>query len=344
LNNRSNNIYLFVILTVILIIFFVLDIAFGSVNIPFEIIFNELLAKSTENQYSVIIREFRLPRAITAVLVGSALSVSGLQMQTFFRNPLAGPYILGISSGASLGVAILVMGFSSFFVASSNIIMSSWSLIIAAWMGAGILLFCIMIISARVKDIMTILILGILFASATTAIVSILQYFSNASLLKAFVIWSFGSLSNVTLDQLQILTPSIVIGLLIAIFSFKLLNALLLGEDYAKSIGLPVKTSRYIIFISTSILAGSVTAFCGPIGFIGIAAPHIARLIFKNSDHRIVIPASILVGSILILFSDIIAQLPGLEQTLPINSVTAIIGIPVVIWLVIRNQKLVSTN
>lgn len=328
----------------LLLIVAVLDLALGSVYIPIKELAENLFNKGLDNQYNVIIHEFRFPRTVTGIFVGAALAVSGLQMQTFFRNPLAGPYILGISSGASLGVAILVMGFSSFFIATSNLFINSWSLIIAAWLGAGVLLFCIMIISARVKDIMTILILGILFSSATTAIVSIMQYFSNANLLKAFVVWSFGSLSNVTVQQLKILIPSISGGLLISVFSFKLLNALLLGENYAKSIGLPVITTRYIIFISTSILAGSVTAFCGPIGFIGIAAPHIARLIFKSSNHQVIIPGSILVGSILILMSDVIAQLPGLEQTLPINSVTALIGIPIVIWLVIRNKKLVNVS
>jgi len=340
----NRNTILYTTLSILLLSLFILDLALGSVYIPFKQVFRSLFYSGIENQFVIIVNDFRLPRAITAVFAGAALAVSGLQMQTFFRNPLAGPYILGISSGASLGVAILVMGFSSWFISTGNIALSSWSLVIAAWIGAGFLLFLIMIISARVKDIMTILILGILFAGATSAIVNVLQYFSNASLLKAFVIWSFGSFSNVTSDQLTILIPSISIGLIIALFSFKILNALLLGEDYAKSIGLPIKTTRYIIFISTSILAGSVTAFCGPIGFIGIAAPHIARLIFKSSDHSTIIPASILTGSILILISDILAQLPGLEQTLPINSVTAIIGIPIVIWLVIRNQKLVSVS
>lgn len=341
----TNKYLIFTIATLLLLILFILDIVLGSVIIPLSDIAQYFITGEVENHnYALILNEFRLPKAITALTVGAALAVSGLQMQTVFRNPLAGPYILGISSGASLGVAIVVMGFAPFFIMSDNHLLNSWTIIIAACVGSAIVLFIIMLISSRVKDIMTILILGILFASATSAIVSILQFFSDASLLKAFIVWSLGSLSNVTKTQLGVLLPMILFGLLVSLVSFKVLNALLLGENYAKSIGLPVKITRFVIFLSTSILAGSVTAFCGPIGFIGIAAPHVTRMLFNSSDHRIVIPGSIIIGGIIILVSDIISQLPGLEQTIPVNSVTALIGIPIVIYLVIKNQKMISVS
>jgi len=199
-------------------------------------------------------------------------------------------------------------------------------------------------VSVRVNDIMTILILGILFTSAVTAIVSILQYFSNESMLKAFIIWTMGSLGSVTKSQLTILTPAIILGVLLAFWKIKDLNAFLLGENYARSLGVSVKTSRVIIFLSTSLLAGTITAFCGPIGFIGIAVPHICRVLFKTANHLILVPAVILTGSIVMLFSDIVSQLPGLQTTLPINSVTALIGIPVIVWMIVKNRKFVSVS
>jgi len=271
-----------------------------------------------------------------------ALSVSGLQMQTIFRNPLAGPYVLGISSGASLGVALVILGFPPLFAQGNINPLSIWVQIMAAWIGAAAVLLLIMAISFRVRDIMTILILGVLFGSATSAIVSILQYFSHQEQLKAFVVWSMGNLGNVTRGQLTVMSFTILAGLIMAVFSGKMLNVMLLGESYAKSMGLNIMLSRIIVFISTSILAGTVTAFCGPIGFIGIAVPHITRILFKSADHRLLIPAVIMTGGILLLLSDILSQLPGGERTLPVNSVTALIGIPVVIWVIFRNQKITS--
>lgn len=284
--------------------------------------------------------KFRIPKAVTALLIGIALSISGLQMQTVFRNPMAGPYVLGVSSGASLGVAIIILGFSSFISPVSIGVLGNWTLVIAAWMGAGIVMALMMVITIRVRDIMTVLILGIMLASGISAIVSIMQYFSSETMLKAYVIWTMGSLGNLTVHQLQILFISISIGIILSLISVKMLNALLLGENYAMSIGLNVRTSRILIFISTSILAGSVTAFCGPIGFIGIAVPHIARIIFKTANHQVLIPATILIGGIVMLASDIISQLPGSDSVLPINSITSLVGIPVVIWVIVRNGKL----
>jgi iron complex transport system permease protein len=332
-------------LSLLLIIVFIVDLFLGSVKIPFKEILKILISGKSNNQiWLTIVYDFRLPKAITAVLAGAALSVSGLQMQTIFRNPLAGPYVLGISSGASLGVAILVLGFTSYFSNQAVHYFGNWAQVISAWIGAGLVLFLILAVSMRVQDIMTILILGILFGSATSAIVSIFQYFSHQSMLKAFVIWSMGSLGNLSKSQLNILIPCIIAGLILSLMFSKILNVLLLGETYARSLGVNIKFSRVMIFISTSILAGSITAFCGPIGFIGIAVPHVVRIITKSANHYYLIPGSILSGAIVLLISDIIALLPGSDSTLPVNSVTALLGIPVVIWIIIKNKKIASLS
>jgi iron complex transport system permease protein len=325
-------------LCVFLCIAFILDIFLGSVSLrPYDIV--KSIFSDSETNIETIIMKFRIPKALTALTVGIALSVSGLQMQTVFRNPMAGPYVLGISSGASLGVAFVILGFSSTLTPDSLQGLGTWALVAASWLGAGAVMILIMFISTKVRDILTVLILGIMLSSGISAIVSIMQYFSNETMLKAYVIWTMGSLGNLTVQQLRVLIISIVSGILLSLLSVKMLNALLLGENYAGSIGLNVRSARIIIFSGTSILAGSVTAFCGPIGFIGIAVPHIARIIFKTSDHRLLIPATIILGGITMLASDIISQLPGSERVLPINSVTSLIGIPVVIWVILRNRK-----
>jgi iron complex transport system permease protein len=336
--NGKENKLIFISLFLLVLIMFTLDIFFGSVSIkPGEII--RALFAHADTNIETIIYKFRIPKAITALIVGIALSVSGLQMQTVFRNPMAGPYVLGISSGASLGVAFVILGFSTSYGPDSLHGLGTWVLVAASWLGAGAVMLLIMFISVRIRDIMTVLILGIMLASGISAIVSIMQYFSNETMLKAYVIWTMGSLGNLTTQQLQVLIISIAAGVLLSVLSVKMLNALLLGENYAGSIGLNISIARTLIFAGTSILAGSVTAFCGPIGFIGIAVPHIARIIFRTSDHRMLIPATILLGGTIMLLSDIISQLPGSESVLPVNSVTSLVGIPVVIWVIIRNRK-----
>ena len=287
--------------------------------------------------------DFRLPRAIVAVIAGMALGISGLEMQTYFRNPLAGPYVLGISSGASLGVAILIMGMS-LIPFPVSVSLSQWYIVVAAWTGAGLVMVLILAVSARINDNTTILILGILFGSITMAFVSILQYFSSDTEVKTFIIWTLGSLGNVTRSQLNIMIPSITAGIILAFLSIKSLNLLLLGEQYAKSMGVNILMSRLLIFVSTSVLAGTITAFCGPIGFIGIVVPHIARMIFSSSDHRILLPGTLVLGAVIMVISDIISQLPGSQQILPINSVTAVLGVPVVIWIILRKQRVVRVN
>jgi len=340
MSKRNNiNILLFVSLIILLLGLFTADLLLGSVKIPVSDIFLALRGKSSEI-YNQIILEFRLPKAITAVVAGMALSVCGLQMQTIFRNPLAGPDVLGINAGASLGVALLVLGFSSFFANTIFTVTGAWSIVIMAWIGSGAVLLLILLISVRVRDIMTILILGILFSGAVSSLVSVLQYFSNESMLKSFVIWTMGSLGGVTSTQLKVLVPSLIIGLLISFFMIKQLDVIMLGEKYSLSTGVNVQVVRALIFISTSIMAGSVTAFCGPIAFIGVAVPHLSRMLFKTSSHFILLPATILIGSVTMLLSDIISQLPGLNITLPINAITSILGVPVIIWIIFNNKRM----
>ncbi len=340
--NGNQNKLIFTGLFLLAVILFTLDIFFGSVSFKPADVLNAIFG-STDKGLETIIYKFRIPKAITALTVGIALSLSGLQMQTVFRNPMAGPYVLGISSGASLGVAFVVLGFSAQMSPGSIQGLGNWALVAASWVGAGVVMMIIMFISVRVRDILTVLILGIMLSSGISAVVSIMQYFSNETMLKAYVIWTMGSLGNLTSQQLQVLMISVGAGVLLNIFSVKMLNALLIGENYATSIGLNVRFARLVIFAGTSILAGSVTAFCGPIGFIGIAVPHIARIIFRTSDHKVLIPATILLGGSVMLLSDMISQLPGSESVLPVNSVTSLVGIPVVIWVILRNRKYSGT-
>ena len=330
----------FLVLGLLLIFFFIADLLLGSVVIPLKQVYLAFFPSAETNEtFRTIILSFRLPKAFTAILTGAALSVSGLQMQTVFRNPLAGPYVLGISAGASLGVALFVLGFSSVISFGVISVTGAWSLAVVAWIGSFLVMMLVLYVSTRVNDILTVLILGILFTSAVSAIVNILQYFSSESMLKTFVVWTMGSLGSVTNTQLMVMAPAILLGLFLAFLKIKDLNVFLLGENYARSLGTKIISSRVLIFISTSLLAGTVTAFCGPIGFIGIAVPHICRVIFRTADHLILVPAVILVGSIVMLFSDIVSQLPGIQTTLPINSVTAIIGIPIIIWMIMKNKK-----
>ncbi len=315
-----------------------MDIFFGSVSIKASDVLKAILSGGGGNMETIIMK-FRVPKAVTAMIVGIALSLSGLQMQTIFRNPMAGPYVLGISSGASLGVAFIILGFSANISSFNPDGFGNWILVASSWAGAGLVMLLVLLITSRVKNIMTILILGIMLASGISAIVTIMQYFSNETMLKAYVIWTMGSLGNLTSSQLNVMLISVSVGVILSLLSVKKLDALLLGENYASSIGLNVKYARYIIFGCTSILAGSVTAFCGPIGFIGIAVPHIARILFKTSNHSVLIPGTILTGAAVMLASDIISQLPGSEKVLPVNAVTSLIGIPVVIWVIMRNRK-----
>ena len=333
------NTYKFIFLVVLLLLLFITDILTGSTNISLDNFIDVLIFGEKDSIFHSVIYDFRIPKALTAVLAGTALSVSGLQMQAIFRNPLAGPYVFGISSGASLGVALVVLGLGGII---HSAFLGNLTVALAACLGAAIVLLAILLVSLRVKNVMTILILGILIGNGISAVVSILQYFSNESMLKSFIIWTMGSLGSVTRFQLNILVPVILSGLMIAFFLSKFLNLLLMGENYAKTMGIKIILVRVLTFLSTSLLAGSITAFCGPIGFIGIAVPHLTRIFFASANHFILLPGTILTGSCLMLVSDIISQTPGFENTLPINSITALFGIPIVIWIILRKQNFIE--
>ncbi len=324
------------ILAILFVLFALTDIFTGSVNIPFSETAHYFFGGSVSENYRIIITEFRIPKMLTAIIAGIALSISGLQMQTVFKNPLAGPYVLGISAGAGLGVSLLLLSPIGMYISGNS--SSGWLSVIFAWLGAGAVLVVIFVISVRIKNIMTVLIIGILIGSAISSFINILQYFGEQSELKSFVLWSMGSLNGVTNIQLNILMLPVLLGLMIAYFSSGYLNLYLLGENYARTSGLNLMRTRFLIFLSTGFLTGTVTAFCGPIGFIGIIVPHIARMTFKTSNHRILIPGSAVIGAIFLLISDIISGLPGTSGTLPINSVTALLGIPIVIKIVLSTK------
>lgn len=325
----QRNSLLFIFTIVLTAVLFFIDLTVGSVYIPVQESWDAMFHPGSEDIHSQIIMNIRLPKAIVALLAGGALSVSGLQMQTLFRNPLAGPYVLGISAGASLGVAIFILALPLFGLSASEF---PFGIAGAAWIGSALILIFVGALAHYIKDIMVILILGMMFSSGVTAIVQILQYLSHEEALKAYVIWTMGSLGEVNLSQLIIFIPAVFVGLLVAVFTIKPLNLLLLGEDYAKTMGLNLKNSRSLLFISTTLLAGTVTAFCGPIGFIGLALPHVTRMIFSTSDHRILIPANIICGAITLVICDIVSKL----LVLPINAVAALVGIPVIIFVVLR--------
>ncbi len=331
----------FILLTLLLVIVFLINVSLGSVSIPFgEVIAGLFGGGASKESWQYILIDYRLPKAITAIVAGGGLAVSGLLMQTLFRNPLAGPFVLGLSSGASLGVAILILGAGTIGGFAGGLLLSEWSLVIASALGSFLVMLAVLSVTFKIKDTMAILIIGLMFGSVTAAVVAVLSYFSNAEQLQQYIFWSFGSLGNQSWNGVLILTVCCAIGVLLSFFSSKSLNALLLGENYAKSMGLHIKRTTFIIIIATSILAGSITAFAGPIAFVGLAVPHLTRQFFTTSNHSILLPAVIIFGSLLLLICDTIAQLPFSEYTLPINAVTSLIGAPVVIWLLVRKRKL----
>jgi iron complex transport system permease protein len=343
LANQKRNTILFSLLTLGLVLLFFVNISFGSITIPFKEVYTSLTGgQASKSTWEYIIINYRLPKAITAILVGMGLSISGLLMQTLFRNPLAGPYVLGLSSGASLGVAFVILGASLLPPFLSTILLSSYGVILASTIGSSVVLLAVLMVSQRLRDTMAILIVGLMFGSFTSAIVGVLTYFSSAEQLQKFTFWSMGNLGNLSWSSILILTICVAIGLLLSLFSIKPLNALLLGENYARSLGLNFKKTRLIIIFATSILAGSITAYAGPIAFIGLAVPHIAKLVFQTSNHSVLYWSTLLLGASIMLICDVISELPGLEITLPINAVTSIIGAPVVIWLLVRKRKMIA--
>ncbi len=318
----------------------ILNISLGSVHIPLPDIFKSLWGDTSvkESWYYIIIN-YRLPKSLTAILVGSGLSISGLLMQTLFRNPLAGPFVLGISSGASLGVAILILGLSLFGGSLAGLAYSNVGLALAASLGAFLVLSAVMLVARKLKNTMSILIIGLMFGSLTSAVISVLSYFSDADQLQQFIFWSFGNLGNLSWSELGLFFGVYIFAIFLVIVIIKPLNSLLLGENYAQSLGINLKKTRNFTLIATGLLTGVITAFSGPIAFVGLAVPHLTKLVFTSSNHKILLPAVAIIGAITMLLSDTIAQLPNSEYTLPINAITSIFGAPIVIWLLVRKRK-----
>jgi iron complex transport system permease protein len=338
----TKSIVSFIGVIAILIIAIIFNISLGSVSIPLKQMFMAIFTGETSQEtWTYIILEYRLPKAMTAIMVGSGLGVSGLLMQTFFRNPLAGPYVLGLSSGAGLGVALLLMGSSLLGLGLSNSLwFSKTSIILASSLGSVLVMIAILLTSTKIKDSMALLIIGLMFASLTGAVVNVLSYFSTSDELQQFVFWSLGSLGDLSWIEVGILSIFWCIGLLMSVFLIKPLDALLIGEPYAKSLGVNISTLRFMTVIATCILTGSITAFAGPIAFVGLAIPHLVRLVLKTNKHILMIPSVCLGGAIIMLICDSIAQLPGSDYTLPINAVTSFFGAPIVIWLIVKSRQL----
>lgn len=327
-----------IILSILLL--FLVNLSVGSVAIPIEEVFRTLIGETpSKPSWEYIILNYRLPKAIVAMLVGVGLSLSGLLMQTLFRNPLAGPYVLGVSSGASLGVALVILGSGLLPLFLSDVFLSPYGLIVAASLGSFLVLLSVLTVSQRLKDTMAILIVGLMFGSITSAVVSVLTYFSSAEQLKKFTLWSLGNLGNQSWSAILLLLFITIIGLILSYLCIKPLNALLLGENYAKSMGINFNRTKNIIIVATSLLAGCITAFVGPIAFIGLAVPHLAKLLFQTSEHKTLFWATISLGASIMLICDTLSQMPSFNFVLPINAVTSIIGAPVVIWLLVRKRK-----
>lgn len=318
-----------------------MSFSIGSVSIPFSDTFDILMGgNSSRPSWDVIILQFRLPKALTAILVGSGLGISGLLMQTLFRNPLAGPFVLGISSGASLGVAFLILGSGIFGGILATVALSSWGLVIASSSGAALVLIAVITTANKIRNTTSILIIGLMFGTITSAIISVLTFFSDAEEIQQFIFWGFGNLGNLSWNEVMIFSIIYLIAILNLLFVIKPLNTFLLGENYSKSLGIDIKKSRMMILLITSVLTGVITAFAGPIAFIGLAVPHMTKLLFKTSNHTILLPAVAIMGAMIMLICDLIAQLPTSEFTLPINAVTSLFGAPIVIWLLIRKKKM----
>ncbi len=329
-----------IFLVVLLIVLAALDLSFGTVHVPLSDIWRMIAGDVDADQlWSIIIMEIRLPKTCTAILAGCALPVAGLCMQTYFRNPVAGPDILGVSAGSSLFVAFLMLSGISITSAS---VFGTVPIILAAVSGAALVLIVILFVSVRIRDTMTLLIFGIMFGMAISAVVGVLQYYSERGALKLFMLWTFGSLNGVTLEQLNWFAPIIILSLIGAMFLSGKLNLLLLGEQYAKSSGLNVRQTRYLVILLTAVITGVITAFCGPIAFIGIAVPHLARMLFRINDHRILLPACMLIGACILLICDMLTQIPGEDGILPLNAITACMGAPFVIFIIWKQQHVAN--
>ena len=326
-------------IVVVGVLLFVMNLCFGSVSIPMK----ETWAAVFDGEgstYRAIVLDYRLPQAITALLAGIGLSVSGLLMQTLFRNPLADPSLLGISSGSSLGVALVVLlGTATGLSVSTLALWSTFGVTVAAFLGAFAVLLLILALSSRLRSMVSLVLVGIMIAYIAGSVTDILKFFSQKEGLHSFVIWGLGSFSNVSKAQLPFFAATVIIGTIGAFLLFKTLNLLLLGERYAENLGVNIKRSSMLIILVSGFLTAIITAFCGPIAFLGLAVPHIARFLFRSSDHKLLIPATAFLGMDLALFCNLIARLPSFEGNLPINSVTALIGAPIVLWVIFHRQR-----
>ena len=329
--------FLFVTLGIVAILLLLTDMATGDTFIPISKVWAVLTGGECDEMTRNILLSIRFVRVVVAGLIGIALSVSGLQMQTVFQNPLADPYLLGVSSGAGLGVALFILG-APLLGWTAFPLLQSIGIIGSGWIGTAVILLGVAVISRKVKNILGVLIMGVMTGYVAGAIIQIVQYMSSAEQLKVFTLWSMGSLGHITMTQLAIMAPIVCIGLVVSIACIKPLNLLLLGENYARTMGMNIKRSRTLIFISTALLTGTVTAFCGPVGFIGLAVPHITRLLFNNADHRVLVPGTILTGLIGMLLCDIIAK----KFLLPVNCITALLGVPVILWVIAKNLRIIK--
>ena len=328
----------------LLVVLFILTIAAGSVPIPPAEVVGVLLGRgAAESSWMTIVREVRLPRALTAVLAGAGLGVAGLQMQTLFRNPLADPFILGISSGASLGVAlvVLVAGTAGTSLVGGLGLLGNVGVAGAAAVGASVVTVVVLAVSRRVTSAATVLIIGLMAGYATSAVVSVLLYsgLGRVERIRAYISWGFGSFAGTTWTELRVLAFTVAVGLAVAAVTTKPMNALLLGDRYAASMGLRVRRMRLFVVLGASLLAGTITAFCGPIAFIGVAAPHMVRGLLRSSDHRLLVPGTVLLGGAVALLAGLVAQLPGTDATLPLNAVTSLVGAPVVVAILLRLRR-----
>ena len=330
---------LFLSLGVLILLFLVLDVAWGSVSIPLDAVIDALMGRSEETTYSYLILHFRLPKAVTALFAGAGIAVAGLQMQSLFRNPLADTSILGINSGAGVGVAVYTMA-SVLFPGLSSLALgaNTWGIIIASCLGSLTILLVISVVATRVRDMISVLIIGVMVGFLASSVISILQFFSSQEMLKTYLIWSFGSVST-TWRQLTFMLPIVSLALLGSLLMPKQMNALLLGESYARSLGVDLVAVRYLLITITSVLTGCITAFTGPIAFLGLAVPYLVRLIFRTSDHRVLLPATMLMGGLLLLVCDLLTQAPGYQFVLPINALTSLLGAPVVILVVLGSRS-----
>lgn len=336
------NLWRMLLLVALIGLLFLLNLLLGSVAIPADSIGNILIGQGNEPvAWQNIVWKSRLPQALTALVAGAGLAVSGLQMQTVFRNPLAGPSVLGISSGASLGVAFVILLSGSIGgVALSRLgIIGEIALSVAAIAGALSIMALIAYVSQKIKGSVTLLIVGVMIGYVATAIIGVLKFFSVEEDIRAYVIWGLGSFARVSGNQMMLFVSLMTILLPLSFLLIKTLNLLLLGDGYARNLGLNIKRARLLVILSAGILTAIVTAYCGPISFLGLAVPHLARAMFQTSDHRILMPSSLLLGAVLALFCNLVARMPGFEGALPVNSVTALIGAPVVASVLFKKRK-----